>query len=400
MNNVFSSRKKGFTVVELLVVIVIIGILAAMVIEAFAFAMNNAKVATVKSDLATAANKLKLYYQEYGSYPTLDANLCPTAPSTVDNDYCLKKTAGTTLAYNSISPQTFRLTSTKDTTSYYATESNAPTQASAITCPTGYIVVPGSATYGTSDFCVMKYEAKNVGGVPTSQAALTNWGTITQPNAITTSTTACSGCHLITEAEWLTIAQNVMLVAGNWTGGAVGSGQMYLGHTDNSPSGRIAASTNDSDGYINTGNFAGDASVSVNGVTGNSQRRTLTLSNGEVIWDFVGNAYEWTQGQATGGQPGVLGGGLATREWNAVTTHGTLSPDPYPATAYAPAASWVGAQGIGRVHTNADDTTVTHPFLRSGYYNHSAGDSPGPFYLCTSDIMTDAYASIGFRVTK
>src|SRR5579884_4158748 len=27
-------------------------------------------------------------------------------------------------------------------------------------CPEGYILVPGSKLYGTSDFCVMKYEAK------------------------------------------------------------------------------------------------------------------------------------------------------------------------------------------------------------------------------------------------
>ncbi len=389
MKKVCLSRvQKGFTIIEILVVIVVIAILAAITIATYNNISGKATAAVVQSDLSSAAKMLKAYNLKYGSYPFLNASLCPTAPSTVDNNFCLKSNSGTTLAYSTVDQETFLLTGTQGTTKYEITESTTPTVSTAITCPTGFIVVPGSATYGTSDFCVMKFEAKNVGGIPTSVAAGTNWGTITQPNSITTAETACSGCHLITEAEWLTIAQNVMLVASNWTGGVVGSGEMYVGHTDNSPTSRIAGSTDDNDGYYLTGNTAPS-----------NQRRTLTLSNGEVIWDFVGNAYEWTQGQTLGGQPGVLGGGMATREWNAVTTHGTLSPDPYPATAYAAAASWGGAQGIGRAHTNADDTTVLRPFLRSGYVQSSAGN-PGPFYLCLTDTMTDAYAAIGFRVTK
>lgn len=388
MKCVFKSRigsRKGFTVVELIVVVIVIAVLALIVMEGYGFMMKKANLASIKGDLASAAQNLNLYRTKYGTYPTLDGNYCPTSPSTVDNNYCLKLSSGSTFTYSSNGGETFLLTGTRGTHNYYITEITPPTIVSALTCPTGFIVVPGSATYGTSDFCVMKFEAKNVGGIPTSVAAGTNWGTITQPNSITTAETACSGCHLITEAEWLTIAQNVMLVASNWTGGVVGSGEMYVGHTDNSPTSRIAGSTDDNDGYYLTGNTAPS-----------NQRRTLTLSNGEVIWDFVGNAYEWTQGQTLGGQPGVLGGGMATREWNAVTTHGTLSPDPYPATAYAAAASWGGAQGIGRAHTNADDTTVLRPFLRS----QSSAGNPGPFFLCLADTMTDAYAAIGFRVTK
>ena len=56
----------------------------------------------------------------------------------------------------------------------------------------------------------MKYEAKNVSGVATSQASGTPWVAISQTSAITTAAAACTGCHLITEGEWLTIAQNVL----------------------------------------------------------------------------------------------------------------------------------------------------------------------------------------------
>ena len=54
-----------------------------------------------------------------------------------------------------------------------------------IIAPTGFIVVPGSSTYGTEDFAVAKYEMKNVGGVATSQAADTPWVSISQTDSIT-----------------------------------------------------------------------------------------------------------------------------------------------------------------------------------------------------------------------
>src|SRR5690606_16004219 len=103
---------------------------------------------------------------------------------------------------------------------------------------------------------------------------------------------ACTGCHLITEAEWMTIAANVLSVPSNWNGGTVGSSYFFIGHSDNSPSSALIASNFDSDGYEGTGNYAGDTTV-LAGVYGNSQRRTLVLNNGEVIWDLAGNVYEW-----------------------------------------------------------------------------------------------------------
>src|SRR3989339_962293 len=41
-----------------------------------------------------------------------------------------------------------------------------------------WIYVPGNSSIGTSNFWVMKYEAKDVGGAATSQAALTPWVSI------------------------------------------------------------------------------------------------------------------------------------------------------------------------------------------------------------------------------
>ena len=57
----------GFTIVELLIVIVIIGILAAIVIVAYNGITNSAIQNTVKSDLASVNKKLLLYRQTSAS---------------------------------------------------------------------------------------------------------------------------------------------------------------------------------------------------------------------------------------------------------------------------------------------------------------------------------------------
>src|SRR5665647_486623 len=86
-------RNHGFTIVELLVVIVVIGILAAITIVAYAGISQRAVVSTLQSDLTGNATKLKAYYTLYMSYPTaMDGSNCPTAP-TVDSSYCLKSSS-------------------------------------------------------------------------------------------------------------------------------------------------------------------------------------------------------------------------------------------------------------------------------------------------------------------
>jgi hypothetical protein len=168
-------------------------------------------------------------------------------------------------------------------TVYFKDVTTTSSGSSSLSGPSGYIPVPGSSTYGTFDFCVMKYEAKNEGGIANSTASGTPWVTLTWQQAKIECNNLGSGYHLITDNEWLTIAHNVEQVAPNWNSSVVGSGFMYSGHNDNGPPSSLSASTNDSDGYYQTGQ-----------TTGSNQRRTLTLSNGEVIWDLAGNVWEWT----------------------------------------------------------------------------------------------------------
>ncbi len=159
-------------------------------------------------------------------------------------------------------------------------------------CPDGYIHVPPNPAVGTTHpFCVMAIEARNDGsGSPTvSDPRVTPWKSVDANVALD----KCDGIGgaVMSNAEWMTIARNVENVADNWKSDAVaipsvGVGQMYIGHTDSTLG---TLSLNDStDPYDLTGKNAG---LLMGG--GAEQRRTLTLSNGETIWDFAGNLSEW-----------------------------------------------------------------------------------------------------------
>lgn len=63
-------KQKGFTIVELLIVIVVIGILAAITVVAYNGIQNRANNTVVQSDLRSSFNNLQQYYVVNGSYPS------------------------------------------------------------------------------------------------------------------------------------------------------------------------------------------------------------------------------------------------------------------------------------------------------------------------------------------
>jgi general secretion pathway protein G len=60
----------GFTLVEILVVIVILGVLAALVVPRIIERPDEAKVVAAKSDIATIMQAMKLYRLDNQRYPT------------------------------------------------------------------------------------------------------------------------------------------------------------------------------------------------------------------------------------------------------------------------------------------------------------------------------------------
>lgn len=70
-----NQKLRGFTIVELLIVIVVIGVLAAISIVAYTGIQNRAHDSAVQSDLAAAAKALELYKTDKGTYPDSETKL-------------------------------------------------------------------------------------------------------------------------------------------------------------------------------------------------------------------------------------------------------------------------------------------------------------------------------------
>ena len=61
--------KQGFTLVEIMIVVAIIGVLATLAVPAFLKARNRAQVTAVANDLRVFAEAFHMYALEYGTYP-------------------------------------------------------------------------------------------------------------------------------------------------------------------------------------------------------------------------------------------------------------------------------------------------------------------------------------------
>lgn len=66
---------KGFTLIEIMVVIVILGILAALVVPKVMSRPDEARIVAAKQDIASLSQALKLYKLDNRTYPSTDQGL-------------------------------------------------------------------------------------------------------------------------------------------------------------------------------------------------------------------------------------------------------------------------------------------------------------------------------------
>lgn len=110
------EKDQGFTLVELLVVVIIIGILAAIAIPAFMNQRKKAVDATMKSDLKSAATAFETFLTDNNAYPTTATLPDNTVPdfkpspgntfavtySTAKDQYCIVASRDTTAQPGSV----------------------------------------------------------------------------------------------------------------------------------------------------------------------------------------------------------------------------------------------------------------------------------------------------------
>lgn len=70
-----SIRQQGFTLIEIMVVIVIIGIIGALVVPNIAGRQDQAQVTAARSDLRSLGNALEMYKLDNNHYPSTEQGL-------------------------------------------------------------------------------------------------------------------------------------------------------------------------------------------------------------------------------------------------------------------------------------------------------------------------------------
>jgi hypothetical protein len=288
-------------------------------------------------------------------------------------------------------------------------------------CPDGYVSIPGNATFSTSDFCVMKYEAKafkndteqvDADGCAEAGCTTANWAPIYHPDSNSTgympvsvvegkpwrrisqinSRTACqnlgAGYALINNPEWMTIAHNIENVNANWSNGTVGDGHLNRGHSDNNPTEPCNAALENVHTNCSTvgANF--------------HQKRTHTLSNNEVIWDFSGSVYQWVDWNITPANIAYITADgspqYSWREFSALYTTGVLTgaSDPMAVWTWSPFnPTFSSTQNIGRYYAGSNASGGAA--RRGGSWDH--GTDAGVFALYAAHTATYTHSALGLR---
>lgn len=399
---------RGFTLIELLVVVSIIAILSTLTVVYFETVRMSARDTRRLSDVKQIQLALKMFYNDLGYYPT-----AITAGNSIANggtNYLLRIPSNPLpRADNGCTDEDYKYTQLENGQRYSLsfclgdkTDDLDPgihnvTHNGILNCPTGYVAIPGSETFNTNDFCVMKYEAKCVDNLyPETGLMIPNAGPDTYDYSIakcdalsnrqavslasgfpianidqTTAKTICqeAGAHLMTNAEWMTIARNLEQVTTNWSDGGIGSGFVPRGNYHSSSA---------MDGSLEYGS----------GGSSPDYLRTLNLSTGEKIWDLSGNVSEILADTCDSAYYEASHGDYF--DWN------DPSLTDYELGVAGPLGAWISDQGIGKYN----GCTTGNIFLRGGKIDDDER-AIGIYSLNLAAGSTDLSGPLlGFRCVK
>lgn len=395
----------------MLIVIVVIGILATIVIVSYNGISKKAQISVISSDLHNGATQLNVFKTSTSTTDTFPNDITATNA---------RASSGTTYQYNySASDNTYCLSASRGTLSYYVTSASsvpvlgdctsyipagyetAPLASGAstnfngynpvqpISCPTtggSWVKVPGNTLYGTTyGFCVQKYSASNVSGVATSQPSGPRWTAQTQLVAKSSAEAVATGSHLLSEAEWMTMATNASAQPQNWSGGSVGNGTLSIGSATATYGGATITLSNGQVVNFDTGNTANYASYEWTCYTGSAANNCALAAQSEPI---PGNAY-YTDQFATFTSFGSL----------ATNASGYYYGDPrYGNSSLVPYVTSARNNGLGYLYsTYAAGSSNLFTFVRGAF---TGANSSGLYTLYIYTNQSYQHAQYGFRAAR
>jgi prepilin-type N-terminal cleavage/methylation domain-containing protein len=98
------QQNQGLTLLELLVVIAVMGVLAAIMLQQFSIYRSRTIDTQMRSDLKSAAMAMESYFADFQSYPSSVGGIRTVG---------FRQTSGVTLTINVTSPNTFTLTASQ-----------------------------------------------------------------------------------------------------------------------------------------------------------------------------------------------------------------------------------------------------------------------------------------------
>jgi|SRR6266404_19220 len=181
-----ATRGHGFTLIEMIVVILIIGTLAALLVPAAQRTLDRAKSAQAKNDVTQIVTAVNAYYTEYGKYP-IATNDTPIA-NTADLFYTLRAIdpgVGANLG-NAANPRKIVFISPPDAKSLTSPRGGIAQQdvlvGITVTIPKGSFVDPWGTTYKVAidgdydnQITTNPYGANNGAGAQPLQQGVIAW---------------------------------------------------------------------------------------------------------------------------------------------------------------------------------------------------------------------------------